>query len=88
MKPLEINPLLIKPADDEIDGPKILQRADLVWSKMELKQGEYLLIKIPRHMVNYTKDISELVDHVFKRDADRVLLFVEGDIEITKVTKA
>lgn len=83
---LEFNPDNLKPADPIIDGPKILQRADVVWSKIELKQHEYLLVKVSAHLSDQMDDIKELIDHCFKRDNDKVLIYIDGDIEFSKVT--
>lgn len=83
---LRTNPNDLRPGDPVIDGPKILQRADLVWSKMKLEPGEVLLVKISKHLAPAAKEIQSIVDKAFGKDNDKVVLFVAEDIEFTKVT--
>jgi len=64
----------------------ILQRADIVWSRMKLEPGEVLLVKIAPHVAPIARDIQSMVDAAFGKDNDKVILFVDGDIEITKVS--
>ncbi len=86
MNPLEINPQHLHPACPEIDGPKVLQRPDLVWSRMKLEPGEYLLVKVSNHAAPIVNDIKAMIDSVFKREGDRVILFMEGDLTFEKVS--
>ena len=82
---LETDPELIRPADPVHDGKKILQRADVVWSRMRLEPDEVLLVKISKHMSDYVNDIKEVIDICFGKDNTKVLLYVDEDIEFTKV---
>lgn len=68
-------------------GEKILQRADVVWSKIKLEPGEVLLVKVAQHMSPHINDLKGLMDEVFGKDSNNVLLFVDGDVEFTKVQR-
>ena len=85
MNPLELNSDRLKPADPVIDGPKIMQRADIVWSKMQLEPGEYLLVKVGRHAAPALEQIHAMVNDCFKKEGDRVIVFVDGDVSFEKV---
>jgi hypothetical protein len=82
---IEINPQGLKPANPVLDASKILQRADLVWSRMKLEPNEILLVKVSKHMAPMMGDIKDLMDHVFKREGDRVIVYLDGDIEFTRL---
>lgn len=83
--PIRTNPKLVAPAHDKIDGTKLLQRADVVWSRLTLEPDEVLLVKLSRHMANQAKEIQQLIDTAFGKDNDRIIIYVAGDIEFTKV---
>jgi len=53
---------------------------------MKLEPGEVLLVKIAPHVAPIARDIQSMVDAAFGKDNDKVILFVDGDIEITKVS--
>lgn len=81
MKPLQVNPNNLTHAGKN----KILQRADLTWSKMTIEPGEVLVVKVKPHMRDYLKDITQILDHVFPKNGDQILVFCEDDIELQKV---
>ena len=68
--------------------PKLMQRADLVWSRMKLEEGEVLLVKVGKHMTPALEEIRYQLELCFKEYGDRVLLFVDGDVDFTKVQKS
>jgi len=82
---IKFNPKDLVPASPQVDAMKILQRADVVWSRIKLEPGEYLLVKIGKHMGSQANEIQKMIDSVFKRESDRVLIYTEGDLEISKV---
>lgn len=81
MNPLQVNPLGLSGVQEK----KIVQRADIVWSKMKLEPGEYLLVKVADHARPILNEIHAMVDHCFKKEGDRVIVFCEGDISFEKV---
>ena len=82
---IELNSNRIEPACPDIDGPKLLQRADIIWSRLRLEANEVLLVKVSRHMASNIDSIKDLMDQIFKREGDRVVLYVDGDIEFTRL---
>ena len=83
MNPIEFNPDNLSLAGDD---KKIVQRLDFILSRIELKENEYLLIKLGKHMIPIIKDIRYIVSQVFKEHGDKVLVYVDGDISFEKVT--
>ena len=66
---------------------KILQRPDLVWSRMELKPDEVLLVEVSEHAVRNLEAIAEMADRAFgPKNAHRVLVYVKGNLKFAKVT--
>lgn len=84
MKPHDPNKTNLKLVTPPGAPEQILQRADLVWSRMKLEAGEVLLIKMGEHLRPVQNDVKAMVDHIFKREGDRVLLYFEGDLEFIK----
>lgn len=66
----------------------VLQRADVVWSKMELKEDEVLFIKVSLGAAANIESISDMIDAAFGRRRHQVLVFLDGTLEITKSTRA
>lgn len=64
---------------------KVVKEAFFIYSKISLQPGEALMIKISKHMSDNAKDIKEIFDHVFGKNNDKIVLYVDGDIEITKI---
>lgn len=64
---------------------KLVQNAEVVWSRIKLEKGEVLLVKVGRHMVDYFNDIKIIVDKAFGKDATNVIVFMENDVEFEKV---
>lgn len=83
MKPVDINPerIVLAGSDNKIAKP-----LDYVLSRIDLKENEYLLIKVGTHMVERLDEIKRVIDLVFKREGDRVFIFVDGDISFEKAT--
>lgn len=63
---------------------KIVQRADVVWSKMTLDPGEVLLVKVGKHMLSDIHDIARILDGAFKGQEERVIIYGDGDLDIVK----
>lgn len=85
MHPLDLNKLKFEPGWEPRDGSRILQKADAAWSKLKLEHGEVLLVKVAKHMIPQMQEIKGIIDSVFKREGDKVLIFAEGDVEFAKV---
>ena len=63
---------------------KILQRPDVVWSKIKLEENEVLMVKVSKHMRPMFDDIKNMLDTVFKGKSHKVILFLDGDMEFYK----
>lgn len=87
MQPLRPNPEnldhAVGPLDKKSVG-QILQRADVVWSRIKLEPGEVLLVKLSAHLRPVADDVVSMIDTAFGRDGDRVVVFFEDEVEFTK----
>ena len=63
---------------------KLLQRPDVVWSKMDFNENEVLMVKVSKHMAPMFDDIKNMLDTVFKSKRQKVILFIDGDLEFYK----
>lgn len=66
---------------------RILQRADLVWSRMILEKDEVLFVKVALAAASHAEEIAALIDRAFGPRKEQVLVYVEGTLDITKVAK-
>jgi hypothetical protein len=65
---------------------KKLERADLVWSRMTLEPNEVLFVKVSISAAEHIGTINDMIERAFGTvNRDRVLVFVEGTLELTKV---
>ena len=66
---------------------KKMERADLIWSRMRLDPGEVLFVKVSLSAAEHAGAISDMIDKAFgAANKDRVLVYVEGTLELTKVS--
>ena len=65
---------------------KKLEQADLVWSRITLEPGEVLFVKVAIAAAGDIGAIAETVEKAFGPvNQHRVLVYVEGTLELNKV---
>jgi hypothetical protein len=70
-----------------VEPEKILQRADIVWSRMRLEPDEVLFVKVSLAAAPNAEAIADLIDKAFGARKEQVLVYVEGTLDLTKVTR-
>jgi hypothetical protein len=81
-----MDPLEQSPHSMNHEPQKLLQKADCVWSRMTLEKDEVLFVKLSLAAATHAGAISELIDTAFGSKRHQVLVYVEGTLELTKVT--